>query len=226
MWSVGQVARGSLTSVHRFPLVVPGPHHQSRAGAVPLFCQVPGRPDPRCPLTQAALRPHPVQRCHLDPHPSQGEPGEVGLCSGVWPCGCGTFSIKGTLGLQCLGLWFPVLRSAWVSAKAPGRCYAWMCTRGLPVPSATVLLSPAACLDDSLQEQGKTESGSYTVLTGHHDFRRLGPAGWGSTTGSLESQTATGRAHLSQLLRLMDASPQPPPLAASQFINSEKASFP
>lgn len=54
------------------PPVVSGPHHQGRAGAVPLLRQVPGRSASRSAAAQAAVRPRPVQRSHLDTHPCQG----------------------------------------------------------------------------------------------------------------------------------------------------------
>lgn len=42
------------------PPVLPRARHRLRAGAVPLLCQVPGRPDARGTAAEAAMRPHPV----------------------------------------------------------------------------------------------------------------------------------------------------------------------
>lgn len=55
------------------PTVLTRTHHQGCVRAIPLLCKVSGRSDTWGATAEAAVRPHPVQCCHLDPHPCQGE---------------------------------------------------------------------------------------------------------------------------------------------------------
>lgn len=55
------------------PTVLTCTHHQVCVRAIPLLCKVSGRSDTWGTTAEAAVWPHPVQCCHLDPHPCQGE---------------------------------------------------------------------------------------------------------------------------------------------------------
>lgn len=61
------------------PAVITCTHHQGCTGAVPVLCEVSGWSDAWGTTAQAAVWPHPIQCCHLDPHPCQGELSQVAL---------------------------------------------------------------------------------------------------------------------------------------------------
>lgn len=54
-------------------VVITGAHHQSRAGAITFLRKVFGWTDAWSATAEAAVWPHLVQCCYLDPHPYQGE---------------------------------------------------------------------------------------------------------------------------------------------------------